>query len=47
MAKYANEFFEACFAVDDFLGKKPGYEIVAPPPAIYLAGHAIELALTG
>lgn len=45
LARYANEFFEAALAADDKLGTKPGYEIIAPTPVLYLTGHAIELIL--
>lgn len=45
MARYATEFFEAALAADDKLGKKTGYEIVAPIPVMFLVGQAIELAL--
>lgn len=45
MARYAHEFLSASLAVDDALGKRPGYEIVAPIPALYLLGHSIELSL--
>lgn len=45
MARYATEFFEAALAADDKLGTKPGYEIVAPIPVMFLVGQAIELAL--
>ena len=45
MARYATEFFESALAADDKLGKKPGYEVVAPIPVMFLIGQAIELAL--
>jgi len=45
MARYATEFFEAALAADDKLGKKEGYEIVAPIPVMFLVGQAVELAL--
>jgi hypothetical protein len=45
LARYATEFFEAALAADDKLGKKEGYEIVAPIPVMFLVGQAIELAL--
>lgn len=32
-------------AADDKLGKKEGYEIVAPIPVMFLVGQSIELAL--
>lgn len=45
MARYAGEFHEAAIAADDILGKKSGYEIIAPIPVLYLIGHAMELSL--
>jgi len=45
MARYATEFFEAALAAHDKLGKRVGDDIVAPIPAIFLVGQAIELAL--
>ncbi|GMV60476.1 MAG: hypothetical protein AMXMBFR72_35640 [Betaproteobacteria bacterium] len=45
MARYAIDFFEAALAADDKLGDKPGYEIIAPIPVMFLVGQAIELAL--
>jgi len=45
LVRYADEFREAAIAVDDSLGKKPGFEIVAPIPVLYLVGHSIELSL--
>ncbi|HWU99076.1 MAG TPA: hypothetical protein VN114_11225 [Oxalicibacterium sp.] len=45
MARYAYEFLEAALAVDEKIGHRPGYEIVAPIPALYLIGHSIELSL--
>lgn len=45
MARYSTEFFEAALAADEKLGKKKGYEIVAPIPVMFLVGQAIELAL--
>lgn len=45
MIRYAHEFMEAALAVDEKIGAKPGFEIVAPIPALYLLGHSIELSL--
>ncbi|MCR8960338.1 hypothetical protein M0765_022190 [Variovorax sp. S2] len=45
MARYAHEFLEAAFAVDTHMGAKPGFEIMAPVPALYLVGHGCELTL--
>jgi hypothetical protein len=46
MTRYAYEFMEAAVAVDNAIGPRKGYEIVAPIPALYLVGHSIELSLT-
>ena len=45
LARYARDYYEAAEAADDVLGNKPGYEISAPPPVMYLVAHAIELVL--
>jgi hypothetical protein len=45
LARYAREYFDAAIAADDVLGMRPGYEIVAPPPVMFLVAHSIELAL--
>ena len=45
MIRYAHEFMEAALAVDEKIGSRPGFEIVAPIPALYLIGHSIELSL--
>jgi len=45
MARYATEFMEAALAADDKMGTRPGHEIVAPVPVMFLVGQAIELAL--
>jgi hypothetical protein len=42
---YAKEFLDAALAADDKLGKRPGFEFIAPVPVMYLAGHSIELSL--
>src|SRR3569832_456501 len=44
-ARYATEFFECALAADDKVGKRPGAEIIAPIPVMYLVGHSIELGL--
>jgi len=44
-ARYATEFFECALAADDKVGKRPGVEIIAPIPVMYLVGHSIELCL--
>ena len=45
MARYAREYFDAALAVDNNIGTKKGYEIVAPIPVFYLTAHSIELIL--
>jgi hypothetical protein len=45
LARYARDYFEAAIAADDILGMRPGYEIVAPAPVMFLVAHSIELAL--
>jgi len=45
MVRYSHEFMEAALAVDEKIGTRPGFEIVAPIPALYLVGHSIELSL--
>lgn len=45
LARYAREFFECALAADDKLGKRSGFEIVAPIPVMYLVSHSIELCL--
>ncbi len=44
-ARYAKEFYESALAADDVLGMREGYEIIAPIPVMYMAGHSIELIL--
>lgn len=43
--RYSYEFLEAALAVSEKIGTRPGFEIVAPIPALYLVGHSIELSL--
>lgn len=45
LSRYAYDYLEAALLVDDHIGLKEQYVLVAPIPALYLAGHAIELAL--
>lgn len=44
-ARYAREFFDCAIAADETIGSRPGYEIIAPIPVMYLVGHSIELSL--
>jgi hypothetical protein len=45
LSRYAKEFLDAALAADETVGERPGYEIHAPVPIMYLVGHAIELSL--
>lgn len=45
LARYACEYYAAAMAADRELGDRPGYEIVAPPPVMFLVAHSIELVL--
>jgi len=45
LLKYAQEFYLAARAADHELGIRPGFEIVAPIPVMYLTAHSIELSL--
>lgn len=42
MIRYADDYFQAALAVDDKLGH---HHHIAPIPALYLLGHALELCL--
>ena len=39
MARYAAEFMEAALAADGKMGNKPGHEVVAPIPVMFLVGR--------
>ena len=43
LARYARDYYDAAIAVDDEIGRRPGYEIFAPVPAMFLVAHSIEL----
>ena len=45
LVQYAREFFDTALAADDEIGRRPGFEIIAPIPVMYLVGHSIELGL--
>ena len=45
LARYARDYYDAALAADDKLGRREGYEIVAPAPVMFLVAHSIELAL--
>ena len=45
MARYAAEFMRAALAADDVLGRRPGFEMIAPVPVMFLVGQSIELSL--
>lgn len=44
-ARYAYEYIEAAMLVDRHHGARPGFELVSPIPAYFLASHGIELTL--
>jgi hypothetical protein len=45
MIRYSHDFLKAAKIVDENIGNQPGFEVVAPIPALYLVGHSIELSL--
>jgi len=45
MIRYAKDFRDASLAADDQLGKKEGFEIIAPIPVMYLIAHSMELSI--
>ncbi len=45
LARYAFEYIDAARLVDTHHGKRPGFELVSPVPAYFLAAHGIELTL--
>lgn len=45
LVNYAKDFFDCAIIADEHMGQQPGYEIIAPIPVMYLAGHSIELCL--
>lgn len=45
LCRYACEFLEAALAADSKMGRRDGFEIVAPVPVLFLVGQSIELAL--
>lgn len=45
LIRYASEFYAAAQAADKILGTKPGYEIFAPVPVVFLMAQSIELSL--
>ena len=45
LARYARDYFDAAIAADNVIGHRPGYEIFAPHPVMFLVAHSIELAL--
>jgi len=45
LCRYACEFMEAALAADSKMGRRDGFEIVAPIPVLFLVGQSIELAL--
>jgi hypothetical protein len=45
LIRYASEFYAAAEAADEVFGNKPGYELFAPVPVIFMMGQSIELSL--
>lgn len=45
LARYSREFFDAARGADRAIGRRPGYELHAPMPVMFLTAHAIELGL--
>lgn len=45
LARYAYDYLDAAMVVDRTIGERPGYEILSPIPAYFLALHSIELSL--
>lgn len=45
LIRYASEFYAAAEAADEALGSKPGYEMFAPIPVMFMMGQSIELSL--
>lgn len=45
LARYAYEYIEAAMLVDRHHGARPGFELISPIPAYFLATHGIELTL--
>lgn len=45
LSRYARDFLDVALSADDDVGMRPGFEIHAPVPIMYLVAHAIELSL--
>ena len=45
LVRYACEFMETALAADEKMGRRRGFEIVAPVPVMFIVGHSLELAL--
>lgn len=45
LARFAYEYIDAAMLVDEQHGARPGFEMVSPTPAYFLALHGIELTL--
>lgn len=43
-ASYARQYYLAAEATDDALGEAEGYELIPPPPVMFLLSHSIELS---
>ncbi len=45
LASFAVEFMQTALAADQKMGRRRGYELIAPVPVMFLVGQAIELTL--
>ena len=45
LARYSSEFLEAALIADEKMGKRSGYEIIAPVPVMFLVDQSLELSL--
>lgn len=45
LCRYACEFMEAAISADSQMGRRDGFEVVAPIPVLFLVGQSIELVL--
>jgi len=45
LARYSSEFLEAALITDEKMGRRTGYEIIAPVPVMFLVGQSLELSL--
>jgi HEPN domain len=45
LARYSCEFLEAALITDEKMGRRTGYEVIAPIPVMFLVRQSIELSL--